>query len=275
MNKAWFQSRYDKGDGKDYINCPLSKEEYYDFVDSLKKSKKIEFKEWEKNTPYFEGCMPIEIMAERGIETLRHGPMKPFGLTNANDPSTKPYAVIQLRQDNSIGSLWNIVGFQTKMTYNAQKNVFKKIPGLENANFARLGGLHRNTFINSPEILTSALSLKTNSNIFFAGQITGVEGYVESTAMGLMASIFIIFERKNMKYLLPPCETALASLLSHVTKNANRETFQPMNINFGLFPNNENSQNKKKIDKILRRKAISEKSISLISKWSKNIKKIL
>ena len=275
MNKAWFQSRYDKGDGKDYINCPLSKEEYYDFVESLLKSKKIEFKEWEKNTPYFEGCMPIEVMAERGIETLRHGPMKPFGLTNANDPSTKPYAVIQLRQDNSIGSLWNIVGFQTKMTYEEQKNVFKKIPGLENAAFARLGGLHRNTFINSPDILSSKLNLKTNSKIFFAGQITGVEGYVESSAMGLLSSIFIIFERNNKKCLLPPDETALASLLNHVTKNANRETFQPMNINFGLFPNIENSQKNKKIDKKLKRKAISEKSISLISEWSKSIKKII
>ena len=274
MSKAWFQSRYDKGDGKDYINCPLNKEQYFNFVEQLIKSTKIEFKEWEKNTPYFEGCMPIEVMAERGVETLRHGPMKPFGLTNSNDPKNKPYAVIQLRQDNSLGSLWNIVGFQTKMTYEEQKRVFKTIPGLENAKFARLGGLHRNTFINSPNILCDELNLKKSPNIYFAGQITGVEGYVESCAIGLLAGLFISFQRRNKKIILPPDETALGSLLKHVTKNANKDTFQPMNINFGLFPNLSNDKYKK-IDKRLKRNFISQNAISKITEWSKKINEII
>ena len=275
MSKAWFQSRYDKGDGKDYINCPLSKEEYFIFVSELLKSKKIDFKKWEKETPYFEGCMPIEVMAERGIETLRHGPLKPFGLTNEHDPSNKPYAVIQLRQDNTLGTLWNIVGFQTKMTYEEQKRVFKTIPGLENAKFARLGGLHRNTFINSPSLLNNELSLKSSPNIYFAGQITGVEGYVESSAIGLLAGLFISLLIKNKEIIFPPNESALGSLLNHVTNNANRDTFQPMNINFGLFPNIiSNDAKQKKIDKRLRRKLISQNALDKINEWAILINKI-
>ena len=275
MSKAWFQSRYDKGDGKDYINCPLSKEEYFIFVSELLKSKKIDFKKWEKETPYFEGCMPIEVMAERGIETLRHGPLKPFGLTNEHDPSNKPYAVIQLRQDNTLGTLWNIVGFQTKMTYEEQKRVFKTIPGLENANFARLGGLHRNTFINSPSLLNNELSLKSSPNIYFAGQITGVEGYVESSAIGLLAGLFISLLIKNKEIIFPPDESALGSLLNHVTNNANRDTFQPMNINFGLFPNIiSNDGKQKKIDKRLRRNLISQNALDKINEWAILINKI-
>jgi len=275
MSKAWFQSRYDKGDGKDYINCPLSKEEYFIFVSELLKSKKIDFKKWEKETPYFEGCMPIEVMAERGIETLRHGPLKPFGLTNEHDPSNKPYAVIQLRQDNTLGTLWNIVGFQTKMTYEEQKRVFKTIPGLENAKFARLGGLHRNTFINSPSLLNNELSLKSSPNIYFAGQITGVEGYVESSAIGLLAGLFISLLIKNKEIIFPPNESALGSLLNHVTNNANRDTFQPMNINFGLFPNIiSNDGKQKKIDKRLRRNLISQNALDKINEWATLINKI-
>ena len=275
MSKAWFQSRYDKGDGKDYINCPLSKEEYFIFVSELIKSKKIDFKKWEKETPYFEGCMPIEVMAERGIETLRHGPLKPFGLTNEHDPSNKPYAVIQLRQDNTLGTLWNIVGFQTKMTYEEQKRVFKTIPGLENAKFARLGGLHRNTFINSPSLLNNELSLKSSPNIYFAGQITGVEGYVESSAIGLLAGLFISLLIKNKEIIFPPNESALGSLLNHVTNNANRDTFQPMNINFGLFPNIiSNDGKQKKIDKRLRRNLISQNALDKINEWAILINKI-
>ena len=275
MSKAWFQSRYDKGDGKDYINCPLSKEEYFIFVSELLKSKKIDFKKWEKETPYFEGCMPIEVMAERGIETLRHGPLKPFGLTNEHDPSNKPYAVIQLRQDNTLGTLWNIVGFQTKMTYEEQKRVFKTIPGLENAKFARLGGLHRNTFINSPSLLNNELSLKSSANIYFAGQITGVEGYVESSAIGLLAGLFISLLIKNKEIIFPPNESALGSLLNHVTNNANRDTFQPMNINFGLFPNIiSNDGKQKKIDKRLRRNLISQNALDKINEWAILINKI-
>ena len=275
MSKAWFQSRYDKGDGKDYINCPLSKEEYFIFVSELLKSKKIDFKKWEKETPYFEGCMPIEVMAERGIETLRHGPLKPFGLTNEHDPSNKPYAVIQLRQDNTLGTLWNIVGFQTKMTYEEQKRVFKTIPGLEKAKFARLGGLHRNTFINSPSLLNNELSLKSSPNIYFAGQITGVEGYVESSAIGLLAGLFISLLIKNKEIIFPPNESALGSLLNHVTNNANRDTFQPMNINFGLFPNIiSNDGKQKKIDKRLRRNLISQNALDKINEWAILINKI-
>ena len=275
MSKAWFQSRYDKGDGKDYINCPLSKEEYFIFVSELLKSKKIDFKKWEKETPYFEGCMPIEVMAERGIETLRHGPLKPFGLTNEHDPSNKPYAVIQLRQDNTLGTLWNIVGFQTKMTYEEQKRVFKTIPGLKNAKFARLGGLHRNTFINSPSLLNNELSLKSSPNIYFAGQITGVEGYVESSAIGLLAGLFISLLIKNKEIIFPPNESALGSLLNHVTNNANRDTFQPMNINFGLFPNIiSNDRKQKKIDKRLRRNLISQNALEKINQWAILINKI-
>lgn len=237
FSKAWFQSRYDKGDGQDYINCPLEKDEYYAFVDALVKAEKTEFKEWEKNTPYFEGCLPIEVMAERGPETLRWGPMKSIGLTNPNATQfPRPWAVVQLRQDNALGTLYNIVGFQTKMKYGEQTRIFKMIPGLENAEFARLGGIHRNTFINSPKLLDPVLRMKKMPRLRFAGQITGCEGYVESAAVGLMAGRFAAAERLGREIATPPVTTAMGALLNHITTGANAETFQPMNINFGLFP---------------------------------------
>ncbi len=232
---AWYQSRYGKGDGHDYINCPMNKEQYLAFIEELRAAPKTEFKEWEKNTPYFEGCMPIEVMAERGIDTPRYGPMKPVGL---GDPRTGrwPYAVVQLRQDNALGTLYNMVGFQTKMKYAEQTRVFRLIPGLENAEFARLGGLHRNTFINSPKLLDSSLRLKSHPHIRFAGQITGCEGYVESASVGLMAARFIAAEVMGQTLAPPPPTTAMGALLHHITGGAAAETFQPMNVNFGLFP---------------------------------------
>ncbi len=235
---AWFQSRYDKGDGKDYINCPMSKEEYEEFVNELITGDKTSFKEWEKDTPYFNGCLPIEVMAERGRETLRFGPMKPVGLT---DPRTgkRAYAVVQLRQDNNLGTLYNMVGFQTKLKYGEQQRIFRKIPGLANAEFARLGGLHRNTFINSPKVLTKDLRLLNCQNVRVAGQVTGVEGYLESAAIGLLAGIMTACSVNNMPHPELPPETALGSLLNHITGGANSDTFQPMNINFGLFPHLE------------------------------------
>jgi methylenetetrahydrofolate--tRNA-(uracil-5-)-methyltransferase len=236
MSKAWFQSRYDKGDGKDYINCPMDKAQYLAFVDALVKGEKTEFKEWEKNTPYFEGCLPIEVMAERGPETLRFGPMKPIGLTNAHNPTVKPYGIVQLRQDNALGTLYNIVGFQTKLKYGAQTDIFRMIPGLENAEFARLGGIHRNTFLNSPKLLDATLRLKAMPRLRFAGQVTGCEGYVESAAVGIMAGRFAAAERLGREMSLPPLTTAMGALLNHITTGANAETFQPMNVNFGLFP---------------------------------------
>jgi methylenetetrahydrofolate--tRNA-(uracil-5-)-methyltransferase len=239
FSKAWFQSRYDKegpgGDGKDYINCPMTREQYFTFVAALVAGEKTDFKEWEKNTPYFEGCLPIEVMAERGPETLRYGPMKPVGLTNPHS-SEKQYAVVQLRQDNKLGTLYNIVGFQTKLKYAEQQSIFRTIPGLENAEFARLGGIHRNTFIKSPVLLDATLRLKLRPAIRFAGQVTGVEGYVESAASGLMAGMFAANEILENDISLPPRTTALGSLLAHVTGGAESETFQPMNINFGLMP---------------------------------------
>lgn len=249
MNKAWFQSRYDKpgpgGTGKDYINCPLSQEQYYAFIDALLAGDKTEFKEWEKDTPYFDGCLPIEVMAERGRETLAFGPMKPVGLTNPHAPDVKPYAIVQLRQDNKLGTLFNIVGFQTKLKYGAQTDIFRMIPGLENAEFARLGGIHRNTFIQSPILLDSALRLKTAPHIRFAGQVTGVEGYVESAAIGLLAGRFAAAEALGTAFTPPPVTTALGALLSHITGGAESETFQPMNINFGLLPMPEGKVKKK------------------------------
>ena len=240
LSKAWFQSRYDKvgpgGTGKDYINCPMDKAQYHAFIDALITAEKTEFKEWEKNTPYFEGCLPIEVMAERGRETLCFGPMKPVGLTNPHNPTVKPHAIVQLRQDNKLGTLYNLVGFQTKMKYSAQQQVFRMIPGLENAEFVRLGGIHRNTFINSPLLLDSSLRLKTAPHLRFAGQITGVEGYVESAACGLMAGRFAAEELLGRAITPPPDTTALGALLNHVTGGANAATFQPMNVNFGLFP---------------------------------------
>ena len=239
MEKAWFQSRYDKkgpgGDGADYINCPLDHQRYQDFIAALLAAEKTEFKDWEASTPYFEGCLPIEVMAARGVDTLRYGPMKPVGLT---DPRTgrRPYAVVQLRQDNALGTLYNIVGFQTKLKYGEQSRVFRMIPGLEKAEFARLGGLHRNTFLNSPALLDESLRLKAMKRLRFAGQITGVEGYVESAAIGLLAGRFAAAERVGGMVSAPPPSTALGALIAHITGGADAKTFQPMNVNFGLFP---------------------------------------
>ncbi len=239
MSRAWLQSRYDKegpgGTGADYINCALNKEQYQAFIEALRVSPKTEFKEWEKNTPYFEGCLPIEVMAERGVDTLRYGPMKPVGLTNPHS-AERPYAVIQLRQDNALGTLYNLVGFQTKLKHAEQVRVFRMIPGLEQAEFARLGGMHRNTFINSPRLLDAELRLKAQPNLRFAGQMTGVEGYIESAAIGLLAGRFAAAERYGRVLAPPPDTTALGALLAHITGQAVAETFQPMNVNFGLFP---------------------------------------
>lgn len=232
---AWFQSRWNKGEGKDYINCPMDRDQYATFHQALIDGEKTEFRDWEKDTPYFEGCMPIEVMAERGFDTLRFGPMKPVGL---DDPRTGrwPHAVVQLRQDNKDGTLWNMVGFQTKLKYAEQVRIFRTIPGLENAEFARLGGLHRNTFIQSPILLDRQLRLKSAPHIRFAGQITGCEGYVESAAIGLLAGRFAAAELRGQAMEPPPRETALGALLSHITGEAEAETYQPMNVNFGLFP---------------------------------------
>ncbi len=240
MDKAWLQSRYDKGDTEEertaYINCPMDEDQYNAFIDALLAADKTEFKNWEKDTPYFDGCLPIEVMAERGRETLRFGPMKPVGLTNPHQPQIKAHAVVQLRRDNALGTLYNIVGFQTKMKYGAQAEVFKMIPGLEDAEFARLGGIHRNTFINSPRLLDDQMRLKAMPRLRFAGQITGVEGYVESTAMGLLAGRMAASERLGKTITAPPNTTAMGALISHITGGAAAKTFQPMNVNFGLFP---------------------------------------
>jgi methylenetetrahydrofolate--tRNA-(uracil-5-)-methyltransferase len=245
MDIAWRQSRYDKagpgGTGADYINCPMSREQYAAFVDALLAAEKTEFREFE-GTPYFDGCLPIEVMAERGRETLRHGPMKPVGLTNAHAPTVKPYAVAQLRQDNALGTLFNIVGFQTKLKYGEQARVFRLIPGLEKAEFARLGGLHRNTFLNSPRLLDASLRLKAAPRLRFAGQITGCEGYVESAAIGLIVGRFAAAERLGVAPAPPPSTTAIGALLNHITGghieaiDVGPRSFQPMNVNFGLFP---------------------------------------
>ena len=239
MSQAWFQSRYDKpgpgGGGKDYINCPLDAAQYDSFINALLAGEKTQFKEWERNTPYFEGCLPVEVMAERGPQTLRYGPMKPVGLTNPHSP-LKPYAVVQLRQDNALGTLYNIVGFQTKLKHAEQVRIFRTIPGLQNAEFARLGGIHRNTFINSPRLLDPRLRLKNMPRLRFAGQITGVEGYVESAAIGLLAGLFAAAEIQGRDMPAPPENTAMGALLRHLTGGASAESFQPMNVNFGLFP---------------------------------------
>jgi methylenetetrahydrofolate--tRNA-(uracil-5-)-methyltransferase len=239
MDKAWFQSRYDKtgpgGGDADYINCPLGKEQYIDFIKALLAGDKSDFKEWETSTPYFEGCLPIEVMASRGIDTLRYGPMKPVGLTDKRT-GNRPYAVVQLRQDNALRTLYNIVGFQTKLKHGEQVRIFRTVPGLEHAEFARLGGLHRNTFINSPKLLDGALRLRATPRLRFAGQITGVEGYVESAAIGLLAGRFAATERLGASMVAPPPTTALGALLAHITSGADARSFQPMNINFGLFP---------------------------------------
>ena len=268
FDKAWFQSRYDKGDGKDYINCPMNEAEYNTFIDALIEGDKTEFKDWEKDTPYFDGCLPIEVMAERGRETLRHGPMKPVGLTNPHDPTNKPRAIVQLRQDNALGTLYNMVGFQTKLKYGAQADVLRTIPGLEKAEFARLGGIHRNTFLNSPRLLDGNLRLKSRPDVRFAGQITGCEGYVESAAVGLMVGRFTAAEKSGKTLPTPPLATAMGALLNHITGGADESTFQPMNVNFGLFPDLELTKRVKGRD---RKKLYSDRAIPLFDAWLSEI----
>jgi methylenetetrahydrofolate--tRNA-(uracil-5-)-methyltransferase len=241
MSICWMAARWDKG-GKDYINCPMTREQYLAFHQGLLDGEKGEFREWEANTPYFEGCMPIEVMAERGVDTLRFGPMKPVGLDNPHwateeHPNGRwPYAVVQLRQDNKLGTLWNMVGFQTKLKHAEQVRLFRTIPGLENAEFARLGGLHRNTFLNSPTLLDRQLRLKGAEHVRFAGQITGCEGYVESAAVGLLAGMMAATELAGREWRSPPRTTAMGALLAHITGDAEAASYQPMNVNFGLFP---------------------------------------
>jgi len=265
FDKAWYQSRYDKpgpgGTGKDYINCPMNRDEYLAFLEALRDGEKTEFKEWEENTPYFEGCLPIEVMASRGEDTLRYGPMKPVGLTNPHKDE-KSYAVVQLRQDNALATLYNMVGFQTKLKHGEQTRVFRMIPGLENASFARLGGIHRNTFLNSPKLLDRELRLKVMPRLRFAGQITGVEGYVESAAVGLLTGQMAAHEVKGETFSPPPVTTALGALLDHITGGAESETFQPMNVNFGLFPPFEN-----RIKGRERKKAHSDRALGDLEAW--------
>ncbi len=265
MDVAWMAARWDKG-GKDYINCPLDKPQYEDFVAALVEGQKMPFHDWEKDTPYFEGCMPIEVMAERGVETLRYGPMKGVGLDN---PRTGrwPYAVVQLRQDNALGTLWNMVGFQTKLKHGEQVRIFRTIPGLENAEFARLGGIHRNSFINSPRQLDSELRLRSKPCIRFAGQITGCEGYVESAAVGLLAARFAAAELRGETLPAPPPETALGALLAHITGGADADTFQPMNVNFGLMP-----PLPERIRKTDRKKAYTDRARTALAAWLDRLK---
>ena len=276
MDIAWFQSRYDKtsaiGDGKDYINCPMTKEQYEHFLDEMLAGEKMSFHEWEESTPYFDGCMPVEVMASRGRETLRFGPMKPVGLTNAHDGS-RPYAVVQLRQDNRLGTLFNMVGFQTKLKYGEQVRVFQMIPGLEGAQFARLGGLHRNTFINSPRLLDSQLRLHKMPRLRFAGQITGVEGYVESAAIGGMAGRMAAAEIMGSQWEAPSEITAHGALLQHITGGAMADSFQPMNVNFGLFPEldaSDNKTGKRKLKGRDRKAAFARRALKAMQGWSGN-----
>jgi methylenetetrahydrofolate--tRNA-(uracil-5-)-methyltransferase len=261
MTKAWFQSRYDKGDGRDYINCPLDEAQYQAFIDALIEGGKTEFKDWEKDTPYFEGCLPIEVMAERGRETLAFGPMKPVGLTNPHS-GERAHAIVQLRQDNALATLYNIVGFQTKLKHGEQTRIFRTIPGLENARFARLGGIHRNTFIDSPKLLDQGLRLRAMPRFRFAGQISGVEGYVESAAMGLLAGRFAASEMAGETASAPPETTALGALLTHITGGALAETFQPMNVNFGLFP-----PLARRIKRRERKAAYAERALHDLNSW--------
>jgi methylenetetrahydrofolate--tRNA-(uracil-5-)-methyltransferase len=285
MSIAWFQSRYDKagpgGCGADYINCPLAREQYDGFIDALRAGEKVSFHDWEADTPYFDGCLPIEVMAERGRETLRHGPMKPFGLTNPHQPEVKAYAVVQLRQDNKLGSLFNMVGFQTKLKHADQVRIFRTIPGLEKAEFARLGGVHRNTFLNAPKLLDATLRLNAAPRLRFAGQITGCEGYVESAAIGLLAGRFAAAERVGEAILLPPPTTAHGALLGHITGghietiDAGPRSFQPMNVNFGLFPpltrsptrgaNGERLRGPAKT--IARKRALTHRALADLDRW--------
>ena len=256
---CWMQSRYDKsgpgGDGADYVNCPMDEAQYRAFIAALLEGEKTDFKEWETSTPYFEGCLPIEVMAERGPETLRFGPMKPVGLSDART-GKRPFAVVQLRQDNALGTLWNMVGFQTKLKHGEQTRIFRTIPGLQNASFARLGGLHRNTFINSPRLLDAQLRLKARPDLRFAGQVTGVEGYVESAAIGLIAGRFAAGLETP-----PPTTTAFGALLAHITGGADAKTFQPMNVNFGLFPELKTARGKD------RKRAMSERALADLAVW--------
>jgi methylenetetrahydrofolate--tRNA-(uracil-5-)-methyltransferase len=284
LNVAWKQSRYDKagpgGTGADYLNCPMTGEQYHRFVDALLAGEKTSFHEWEATTPYFDGCLPIEVMAERGRETLRFGPMKPVGLTNPHDGAARPYAVVQLRQDNALGTLWNMVGFQTKLKHGEQTRIFRTIPGLERAEFARLGGLHRNTFLNSPKLLDGDLRLRTQQRLRFAGQITGVEGYIESAAIGLLAGRFAAAERHGLRPTPPPITTALGALLSHITgghieaMDTGGRSFQPMNINFGLFPALEEPTHdatgrrlKGKEKSVARRHSIAARALADLAAW--------
>ena len=271
MSKAWMQSRYDKGETEEertaYLNCPMTKEQYYKFIDALLAAEKTEFKEGE-TANYFNGCLPVEVMAERGLETLRFGPMKPVGLTNPHSEE-KPYAVVQLRRDNALGTLYNIVGFQTKMKYGAQKEVLRMVPGLEKAEFARLGGIHRNSFINSPTLLDNQLRFKPRSNIRFAGQITGVEGYVESASIGLLAGRFASLEIFNKSIPEVPINTAIGSLVNHITGGAHAKTFQPMNVNFGLFPAIEGLKSGRK-GRSDRYRAYTERAKKSWSDWLSN-----
>jgi methylenetetrahydrofolate--tRNA-(uracil-5-)-methyltransferase len=275
LERAWFQSRYDKvgpeGDGADYINCPMDKPEYLAFIDAVLAGEKTEFKEWE-GTPYFEGCLPIEIMAGRGPNTLRFGPMKPIGLFDPH-AQRRPYAVVQLRQDNALGTLYNMVGFQTKLKYAEQVRVFRMIPGLENAEFARLGGLHRNTFINSPKLLDHSLRLKADPRLRFAGQVTGVEGYVESAAIGLLAGRFAAAQRLGQTLTPPPLTTALGALIGHITGQADAKTFQPMNVNFGLFPEIDAPEGLNKAQlrewKAGRKPRLSQRALGDLGDWLK------
>lgn len=284
MDICWYQSRYDKvgpgGTGKDYINCPLDKAQYEAFVQALIGGEKTEFRDFE-GTPYFDGCLPVEIMAERGSETLRHGPMKPMGLTNAHNPTVKPYGVVQLRQDNALGTLYNMVGFQTKLKYSDQIRIFRMIPGLENAEFARLGGLHRNTYLNSPVLLNESLCLKAMPRLRFAGQITGCEGYVESAAIGILAGRFASAEYRGEEIILPPVTTAFGALLNHITgghiatiEEGGKRSFQPMNINFGLFPpidvpKPEGKRLRGKEKTLAKKKALSLRALEDCKNWLK------
>ncbi len=267
FSKAWFQSRYDKGDGADYINCAMDEAQYRAFVAALVAAPKTEFKEWEKDTPYFEACLPVEVMAERGPLTLAYGPLKPVGLTNPNDPTKRAFAVVQLRQDNTLGSLYNMVGFQTKMKHAAQTEVFRTIPGLENAQFARLGGIHRNTFLNSPVLLDRQLRLKVKPHIRFAGQVTGVEGYIESAAIGLLAGRFAAAQALGGEATLPPETTALGALLNHITGGHTTgrdvpDSFQPMNINFGLLPPPD-----ERVRKNERKRSVARRALRDLDAW--------
>jgi methylenetetrahydrofolate--tRNA-(uracil-5-)-methyltransferase len=262
MDVAWAQSRYDKGEGADYLNCPMDRDQYTAFIEALIAAEATPFKDWEADTPYFEACLPIEVMAARGVETLRYGPMKPVGLTNVHAPDVKAYAVVQLRQDNAIGTLFNMVGFQTKMRHGDQVRVFQTIPGLQGARFARLGGIHRNTFLNSPKLLDGTLRMKAQPRLRFAGQMTGVEGYVESAAMGLLAGRFAAADRLGAASVPPPPTTAMGALLGHITGGALAETFQPMNANFGLFPPLAIRVKKKE-----RKPAYAARSLADLAEW--------